>query len=380
LTIELADHGSITILKFEQGKELTIAFSDGVEASFGYFWLRDHSTDVQSFDFRSSQRETFTAGLDSDVHPNHVKLGNAGESLIVTWPDVGDSVYDAAFLHQVCSAEHDSLQSYQRSWDAATISNAANTFTWQLAPHQKTAMLGSLVTDGFVRIADCPVDSSSVKQIADMFGYPRATIYGDIWSFDANEEMSDTAYTTKALRPHTDGTYSYDAPGLQLLLCLDYQAQGGQSVLVDGFNIYQRMKKDVPDDARTLAEISVPGQYVGDGVHLVASRPVFACSAQGLLRQVSFNNYDRAPFMLDSSTMARFYRALRSFERYANDPAMQWRHTLLPGEMIIFDNWRLLHGRKSFTGQRGMTGCYINREDFESCIRLGEWPQHHSDG
>lgn len=33
-------------------------------------------------------------------------------------------------------------------------------------------------------------------------------------------------------------------------------------------------------------------------------------------------------------------------------------------------HWRLSHGRFAFQGQRHMVGCYLNREDFESRLRL----------
>ena len=49
---------------------------------------------------------------------------------------------------------------------------------------------------------------------------------------------------------------------------------------------------------------------------------------------------------------------------------MQWRKILEPGEMLIFDNWRVMHGRGEFIGKRKMCGCYINREDFESSCRM----------
>ena len=53
----------------------------------------------------------------------------------------------------------------------------------------------------------------------------------------------------------------------------------------------------------------------------------------------------------------------------ANDPAMQWRHVLQPGEAMLFDNWRVLHGRAAYTGLRRMCGGYLNREDLESRLR-----------
>jgi len=101
----------------------------------------------------------------------------------------------------------------------------------------------------------------------------------------------------------------------------------------------------------------------------MAARPVLRHDHTGQLVQVSFNNYDRAPFLLPEGEMIAFYDALRAFDLIANDPAMQWRHVLAPGEALLFDNWRVLHGRFAYTGERRLCGGYVNREDVESRLR-----------
>ena len=139
--------------------------------------------------------------------------------------------------------------------------------------------------------------------------------------------------------------------------------------MVDAFAVARRMEAEHPDLFEVLSAVMVPGQYIGDGAHLMAVRPVFRHDHTGRLVQVSFNNYDRAPFLLAEEDMVAFYDAIRVFEELANDPAMQWRHVLQPGEALLFDNWRVLHGRAAYTGLRRMCGGYLNREDIESRLR-----------
>ena len=46
---------------------------------------------------------------------------------------------------------------------------------------------------------------------------------------------------------------------------------------------------------------------------------------------------------------------------------------LCAGEMACFDNRRLLHGRTAFdsaTGRRWLRGCYSEREELESRLRM----------
>jgi trimethyllysine dioxygenase len=198
----------------------------------------------------------------------------------------------------------------------------------------------------------------------------RETIFGGFWEFTADLSKADLAYTNLHLSAHTDGTYCHDAPGLQMLHCLYFDGTGGDSTLVDGFKIADVLGATEPQLFATLSTVAIPGQYVGDGAHLMSARPVFRHDHSGALVQVSYNNSDRAPFLLQPDEMTRLYEALRAFDRLANNESMQWRQVLQPGDALLFDNWRVLHGRHAYTGKRTMCGAYLNHEDFESRLRL----------
>ena len=101
-----------------------------------------------------------------------------------------------------------------------------------------------MYTFGFCVITDCKTEIKTVENIANKIGYVRQSIFGGLWEFESNEDMADSAYTQEELRPHTDSTYSNDAPGLQLLLCCDYKAIGGDSIMVDGFKIAEKIKNE----------------------------------------------------------------------------------------------------------------------------------------
>jgi len=118
-----------------------------------------------------------------------------------------------------------------------------------------------------------------------------------------------------------------------------------------------------------VSEIEVTGIYKGDGSNLQASRPILRHDSAGRLVQVTFNNYDRATTRLTEPKMSHLYSGIRYLDRFFNNPDFQWQHQLKPGEMLVFDNWRLLHGRGAFEGKRKMAGAYINREDFVSALR-----------
>jgi trimethyllysine dioxygenase len=102
----------------------------------------------------------------------------------------------------------------------------------------------------------------------------------------------------------------------------------------------------------------------------MARRPLFRLDDAATLVQVSYNNYDRAPFALPAGRQQAFYRALARFAALCNDPTLQHRRRLLPGSVLVFDNWRVLHARDAYTGYRRLAGAYFNREDVESRLRF----------
>ena len=49
---------------------------------------------------------------------------------------------------------------------------------------------------------------------------------------------------------------------------------------------------------------------------------------------------------------------------------------LNPGDVLITNNWRTLHGRTSFTGARVLSGCYISMDVFVSRSQALALPQN----
>ena len=353
--------------------KLKVTFYNKIEESFLNIWLRDHAKDKFSWDKRSKQRKLFTAKIDPNLYIKKARIKNHGNSLEILWSDFNKYInYSYKFLKQNSKNMNVKKQKF-KTWKENDLNgDIFFDFKEVTSEYGFKKFLKNLYERGFVVIKNCKTEMSSVEIIAKKIGYVRESIFGGLWSFESNKTMADSAYTQDELRPHTDSTYSNDAPGLQLLLCCRYNAVGGESILVDGFKIAEKIKKEKKELFKLLSSIEITGQYKGDGVHLESKRPIFKLNNQKNLIQVSFNNYDRAPFRLSDRKTIKFYDAIREFDLIANNKHYQWRYILKPGELLIFNNWRILHGRASFKGDRKMSGCYINKEDFDSSCRINK--------
>ena len=63
---------------------------------------------------------------------------------------------------------------------------------------------------------------------------------------------------------------------------------------------------------------------------------------------------------------------MRIFSRYAHDVRFQISYPFNPGDLVGFDNRRVLHGRDAFAslGLRHLCGCYVDHDDIYSRLRV----------
>jgi trimethyllysine dioxygenase len=357
---------------------LTVTWDDGGTTEFPWLWLRDHAHDDETMHPVTQQRQLFTAGVDPAIRATSVEVVDG--ALSVDWGDgARASNLPVSFLEQyrVPAPRRTAIEASPVLWDAAMLNGAAPSVPYEEVMDSTAGVerwLRTVAEYGFCFAADTPPTIDATHELVERISYVRETIFGGFFDFEADLSKADTAYTNLELLGHTDGTYSHDAPGMQVLHCIYFDGDGGQSTMVDGWRIADELRRTAPQHFETLTRVNVPGQYIGDGVHLMASRPIFRLDHTGALTQVSFNNSDRAPFLLPANEMTAFYDALRAFEMLANDDRLMWSHVLRPGEAMLFDNWRVLHGRRAYTGRRHLCGAYINHEDFESRIRMSSAP------
>ena len=73
----------------------------------------------------------------------------------------------------------------------------------------------------------------------------------------------------------------------------------------------------------------------------------------------------------DRTDMVSFCDAYRSFVDLLDRGELAIEITLQPGELVAFDNRRVLHGRRAFrsTERRHLQGCYIDIDAIRSAAR-----------
>lgn len=370
-----------TVTVSATGDFLTVRFGDGTQHRFHAIWLRDNALDPDTRSAGNGQRLITLAQIPLDVRvtmaspvDNGIEVSFAPEGKTVQFPA-------AWLLHN--AYDHDErpdihLPRHVETWDQS-LQGSVPTARLSDVTANSGALQGWL-TDvrryGFAKLTDGPVESGALIDVAELFGFIRETNYGK-W-FEVRTEVNPTnlAYTGLGLQAHTDNPYRDPVPTLQILYCLENSAKGGDSMVVDGFRIAERLREVDPDGFDLLSRYPARFEYAGeDGVCLQSRRPMIELSPDGQLTGVRFNNRSAAPIVdVPFDQMQGYYAAYRQFADLIDDPDLAVSFKLEPGESFIVDNTRVMHARKGYSGEgsRWLQGCYADKDGLLSTLAAME--------
>ncbi|KAJ4382279.1 hypothetical protein N0V86_002612 [Didymella sp. IMI 355093] len=304
----------------------------------------------------------------------------------IEWSDGHKSTYAQPFLANAV-ANLDSR--------AVTRQGLAPTELWasEISRHKPMVSYSEAVRDnmgpvlrqlrkyGFCYINDTPHDTpQATEDLLRRIAFIRETHYGGFYDFTADLASQDTAYTNIALEAHTDNTYFSDPAGLQAFHLLSHtDGSGGASLLVDGFKVADELLQTDRQAYRVLSETNVHAHASGnEGISIQPYRgfPVLEHdAATGDLLRVRWNSSDRASIELPIEEVETWYDAARKFDALLKKKENEYWEQLVPGRVLVFDNWRVLHGRSAFTGKRRICGGYVNRDDWMSRFKMESFGQ-----
>ena len=353
--------------------ELVLERGDGRIEPLHPLWLRERCRDPESIDLRTQQRLQDPSDFDLSLRVTALSQPAPG-MFQATFSDGHQGSFSAAdILEEAALApwSHDSPAA--RFWDGSLT--ALPRARWRAAPSddELASWLESFLTYGFIIFAGVPSEPGTVLKVGAQFGFTRETNFGALFNVRSTPDANDLAYTSIALDPHTDNPYRTPVPGIQLLHCLVNETSGGLSTLVDGFAVAQALRTAEPEAFRILSTTPVRFKYIDTDTELTASAPPIELDVTGELKSIHFSpRLDFVP-LLPRAELEAYYRARRSFDHRLRAPDFEIRFLLGDGDLVMFDNCRLLHGRTGFDpaeGLRHLQGCYIDIDGPRSLYRV----------
>ena len=234
-------------------------------------------------------------------------------------------------------------------------------------------VVSDLVTYGIAFLRDVPQDPDSVIHITTKLANIQETFYGRTFDVRAKPNAENVAYTSGYLGLHQDLLYLQSPPKIQILHCMENSCEGGESLFADGDRVGKMLYTYLSsiDALKPLAELEIPYAYKMNGYNYEQLRPVLEGTTSGQnFWKIWWSPPFQGRFVLPYRNMRPWIRAARIFENMVNHPLSMYERMMQPGECVLFDNHRVLHGRNAFDaaggGSRWFRGAYISEEDFYS--------------
>ncbi|KAJ4148433.1 hypothetical protein LMH87_002902 [Akanthomyces muscarius] len=260
-------------------------------------------------------------------------------------------------------------------WDRAAIAQRVRTIDYHAfmsddgGGDARWAVVLDLVRLGLVYLTNVPRDEASVVRIATRLASIRETFYGRTFDVRAKPNAENVAYTSGYLGLHQDLLYLDPPPKIQILHCLDNSCAGGESLFSDGERA-GRLLLNHDAAAAPLRAHPVPYAYTRNGYSYAQRRPLLHYDRDGRFENVFWSPPFQGGRLADEAPLKPWLAGARVFERLINADAAVHQRKMAPGECVLFDNLRVMHGRTAFDagggGSRWLRGAYIAQEDFVS--------------
>jgi gamma-butyrobetaine dioxygenase len=333
-------------------------------------WLRERCQDPAHLDPHTQQRLFDPHRLPDDLALIHAEPSGENRAWLA-FSDGYAGEYELSSLAAELDLEDDLPQEIPWRADLSldTVSVDGRTLDGEEA---RLSSVRTFLTHGVVIIRNLSCEPESILAVARCFGHVRETNFGRLFEVYSRPGSNDLAYRPVPLGAHTDNPYREPVPGIQLLHCLVNETSGGWSTLVDSLSVAQALRAEDPAGLELLGSTPVRFRFIDANEELIAHRPIVQRDAGGRMTGVHYSpRLDYLP-LLDADTTRRFQRARRRLSELLADPRFEVRFPLRAGELMMFNNSRILHGRTAYDpdeGHRHLQGCYIDLDGPRSLYR-----------
>ncbi|XP_058402139.1 gamma-butyrobetaine dioxygenase [Diceros bicornis minor] len=362
---------------------MRVLWQDGAESLYPAVWLRDNCQCPDCYLDSAKARKLLVEALDVNIGIKGLEFDR--KKVHITWPNEHYSEFEADWLKKRCFSQQ-ARESLQRElflpecqyWGSElqlptldfedVLINDEHAYKW----------LSSLKKVGIVRLTGAADRCGEVLKLGKRIGFLYLTFYGHTWQVQDKIDANNVAYTTGKLSFHTDYPALRHPPGVQFLHCIKQTVTGGESEIVDGFNVCRKLKEQNPQAFQILSSTFVDFTDIGVDYcdfSVQSKHKIIELDDKGQVVRINFNNATRDTlFDVPVGRVQPFYAALREFVDLMNCKEFKFTFKMNPGDVITFDNWRLLHGRRSYEAgteiSRHLEGAYADWDVVMSRLRI----------
>jgi gamma-butyrobetaine hydroxylase len=371
--------------KFD-ANQLTIHWEDGQQSELAAIWLRDHCQMPDSRDPVSGQRLLNITDFPLDLTITNVD--QTEDLIVIDFNPEHRSEFVIDWLVENCycinSQTDDRSESNKKLWQKNSFEAYIPKHRYSnfcTLPEAKIAALQAVKDYGFAILSDVPCEAGEILKVISEFGFVRHTNYGPLFEVRTTVNANNLAFTNLGLGCHLDNPYRDPAPGIQLLHCLQSSTAGGESILQDGFMAANLLREENQQHFDTLSQQWINYRFQDANTDLQARVPMLEVNDKKEIIKVRYNNRSITALKLPPDKVTAFYAAYRHYAEILERKELQITFKLEPGELMLFDNTRVMHARTAFsnTGSRYLQGAYSDLDSLYSTLSVLKSQQSDSD-
>ncbi|KAG8510798.1 Gamma-butyrobetaine dioxygenase [Galemys pyrenaicus] len=362
---------------------MQILWHDGAESLYPAVWLRDNCQCPDCYLDSAKARKLLIEVLDVNIGIKNLTFDQ--KKVYVTWPNEHYSEFEASWLKKRCFSEK-ARENLQKDlflpecqyWGSELQLPTLDFEDVLRSDELAYKWLFNLKKVGIVRLTGAADKRGEILKLGKRIGFLFLTFYGHTWQVQDKIDANNVAYTTGKLSFHTDYPALHHPPGVQLLHCIKQTVTGGDTEIVDGFNICRKLKEKNPRAFQILSSTFVDFTDIGVDYcdfSVQSKHKIIELDDKGQVIRINFNNATRDTiFDVPVERVQPFYAALKEFVDLMNYKEFKFTFKMNPGDVITFDNWRLLHGRRSYEAgteiTRHLEGAYADWDVVMSRLRI----------
>ena len=333
-----------------------------------YLWIRDNCPCNECRVQETQEKRFMLDSVPVDLKPTSVSLKQS--NIIVVWPDdhkTSINLQDIEFLKKPRRPEkvlwnNDFTPNYY-DWDDFLQKNdtAIDAFS-------------NFVSKGAICIKNAPCIPNSLEDLSPRLGPIREVLFDRIHNVSVDGHIYNIAHTSLAVPPHNDfASYSWQ-PSVQALHMLANEAEGGESILVDGYSVVRDLRIDFPNFFNILSTFSVPFREFDEENETYANEPIIRLDANNEIAGFRFSNQLMQMIDPQKKNIDLFYKAYHELCKRVTSQKYKSKFRLEAGHILLVSAHRVLHGREKFkpSGKRHLQDAYYEMDNIENNLVLYE--------
>lgn len=349
-----------------------IGWSDGTLSQFDADWLQDNCDCSKCL--HPTSKEPLLHYTEKDFGGlNRVERSEDG--LAIDWRDGHISFYSNGWLraHSAEVIENGASQSLAVPWEASAFKMPSYRFAGLDDPKIFYNSLCDLEKSGVVLFTEVPRVDQQVLRFAEKIGAVRSTNFGTYFDVLAKIDPNSNAYTPLGLYSHTDLAHHDAPPAYQLLHFMENEAEGGLSTFVDGLAVAAALRTEEPEAFEQLTRPIFNFRFQDENSEHYYRGAIIEQDPQTLTFKVRLDLTVMAPIIARASEAKKARAAVKVLFEYVTHHRFLHERRLNGGDLVVFANTRLFHGRTAYepkTGKRHLQGCYLDRCEVMSRMQV----------